>query len=530
MTILPGNGDGTFGAATSFALGSQAAGAQPPGLPGYANEVDALNTSDLNRDGFADLIASDGRLLLTLAPAANRRPTAQAGPDVVQQGGNSLYLNGGGVDPDGHLLSFRYRNASGTIDIPYPAGCYDNVESVRHVLTLTADDGRAQGTDTVVYDYSFTDPGPPGWSNGDIGAVSAAGSAVYNSHEDLYTVTGSGGDVWNGADAFHYVHTSLSGPDAAIYAQVVDVENVDRWTKAGIMMREGLGAGARHASLFVTPTPEKGMAFQRRTTTNGPSVHTSGPARVAPVWIMMQRAGDLVSAYYRLDSDPWWRLIGRETYPGLANTIEVGLAVSSHVDGTLATAHFRAVGAFTGGWGGGVSDIGAVGAPFQVDFGTPGTAVLQASGTDIWGTADAFAFHRSWWTADGTLTAHIQEIEPVNPWSKLGVMWRETANPSSKHVMLVVTPGKGIAMQYRATTNGTSANVVLTPGTAPAWLRLRRTGNTFTGYASDDGTTWRTIGSIVVAMDLDAYPGVALTSHQNSTLATGVYDSFTVVR
>lgn len=61
-------------------------------------------------------------------------------------------------------------------------------------------------------------------------------------------------------------------------------------------------------------------------------------------------------------------------------------------------------------------------------------------------------------------------------------------------------------------------------------MRLRRTGNTFTGYASEDGTSWRTIGSIVVAMDLDAYPGVALTRHNNRTVATGMYNSLTVVR
>ena len=35
-----------------------------------------------------------------------------------------------------------------------------------------------------------------------------------------------------------------------------------------------------------------------------------------------------------------WTLVGRETLSGLPATVYVGLAVSSHVDGSLATAKF----------------------------------------------------------------------------------------------------------------------------------------------------------------------------------------------
>jgi hypothetical protein len=96
--------------------------------------------------------------------------------------------------------------------------------------------------------------------------------------------------------------------------------------------------------------------------------------------------------------------------------------------------------------------------------------------------------------------------------------------------MLVVSADKGLAMQYRAQPNGVSSDVALAGGAAPEWLRLRRSGNTFTGFASEDGVTWRTIGSITLPLDIDTYVGVALTSHNNSTLATGVFDSLSIVR
>ena len=63
--------------------------------------------------------------------------------------------------------------------------------------------------------------------------------------------------------------TKPSG-DFQILALVESVQQINAWTKAGLMIRENLNPGARHASLFVTPG--KGVAFQRRTVENSVSV------------------------------------------------------------------------------------------------------------------------------------------------------------------------------------------------------------------------------------------------------------------
>jgi hypothetical protein len=273
------------------------------------------------------------------------------------------------------------------------------------------------------------------------------------------------------------------------------------------------------------------MAFQRRREVNGISVHTAGPAMTAPVWILLKRSGDLVSVYYQtsLEGRPWI-LIGRDTLPGLAATVNVGLAVSSHADGTLATARFRDLLLLNGpGWLLTASDIGVVGVPGDGSF-SQTTGDMLGSGADIWGTADAFFFFRQWWTADGTATVRVQSLQQTHAWAKIGLMFRETPDPGSRHVMLIVSAAKGVAMQYRAETGGISRDVAITTGAAPEWLRLERTDNTFTGYASEDGTTWRTIGEITLPLDLDTYVGVALTSHDNTTRTRGVFDNLTMVR
>ena len=139
-------------------------------------------------------------------------------------------------------------------------------------------------------------------------------------------------------------------------AHVDTVQNVNAWTKAGVMIRAGLTANSPHASLFVSPS--KGIAYQRRLTAGGVSVSTPGPALTAPVWLRltMQRSAEQesVRAYYRKNVTDPWPLIGQDTFPTVMPQPLLGLAVTSHAAGTLATATFSNVraGGLGTGWTG----------------------------------------------------------------------------------------------------------------------------------------------------------------------------------
>src|SRR5687767_8316451 len=89
---------------------------------------------------------------------------------------------------------------------------------------------------------------PEGWASGDVGAVAAAGSVVVEN--GTFTVAGAGADVWGSADEFHYAYVPLTG-DGSIVAQVAGLQNLNAWTKAGVMMRESMAADARHAFMLV---------------------------------------------------------------------------------------------------------------------------------------------------------------------------------------------------------------------------------------------------------------------------------------
>ena len=94
----------------------------------------------------------------------------------------------------------------------------------------------------------------------------------------------------------------------------------------------------------------------------------------------------------------------------------------------------------------------------------------------------------------------------------------------SPHVMVVVTPGKGVAMQYRAARDQETAQLVDVPGVAPKWVRLRRDGGTYIGEISDDGIAWHEIGRIGLLLADYTRGGLVVTSHDRSRTATARFD------
>lgn len=373
---------------------------------------------------------------------------------------------------------------------------------------------------------SPTAPLPSPWQSRDIGAVGAAGSA--GDSGGAFSVSGAGADVWGTADAFHFAYRPLDG-NGSITARVASVQNVAAWTKAGVMIRSSLSAGAAHA--FVLVSPGKGVAFQRRTADGASSLHTAGTSTTAPRWVRLTRSGTTITAFESADGVSW-QTIGSSTI-ALGSSALVGLAVSSHVAGTAAAAVFDnvVVQASTApvAWTSG--DIGAVGYAGSATVG--GASITVAgSGADIWGTSDQFHYVYQPLTGDGSIVARVASIQNSHVWVKAGVMIRETLASSSPQAMMLVTPGgtKGLAFQRRVTAGGLSTSTSGGGGTAPAWVRLTRTGNTISAYRSTDGASWTLVGAETFAMRSTVHVGVAVSSHDNTTLATARFEQVAITR
>jgi regulation of enolase protein 1 (concanavalin A-like superfamily) len=142
---------------------------------------------------------------------------------------------------------------------------------------------------------------------------------------------------------------------------------------------------------------------------------------------------------------------------------------------------------------------------------------MNVTGTDIWDVSDQFRFVYKSLKGNGSIVARVDAVANTNEWSKAGVMIRETVDPGSTHAFNSVTPtpSHGISFQRRLVTGQVSTNTdVDTAG--PYWVKLTRTGSTFTAQWSVDGTTWVDITvtpAVSITMANDVYIGLAVTSH-----------------
>lgn len=72
------------------------------------------------------------------------------------------------------------------------------------------------------------------------------------------------------------------------------------------------------------------------------------------------------------------------------------------------------------------------------------------------------------------------------------------------------TNGNGLRFEYKTSTGGTHVSTGASPGAAPYWVRLVRSGNTFTGYWSTDGVNWTQSGTIGNAMTAGVNIGLSV--------------------
>ena len=174
------------------------------------------------------------------------------------------------------------------------------------------------------------------------------------------------------------------------------------------------------------------------------------------------------------------------------------------------------------------ADIGGVGAAGSYTV-SGGAFTVKGSGSDIYYNVDSFQFVYQVLAGDGSITARVVSQSNTNAWAKAGVMIRESLTTGSSNAFVPITPQNGVVFQARTTTGGSSANVTNGPiVAAPYWVRLVRAGNIINAYASADGATWTSLGQTTINMASQVYVGLAVTSHNNGTLSTVVFDNVTV--
>jgi hypothetical protein len=187
----------------------------------------------------------------------------------------------------------------------------------------------------------------------DIGNVAATGSASVSGNGTpaaVYSVTGSGDDIWNNADAFNFLYQPLNG-NGSITARVSSITPTDYWAKAAVMIRNTLDANSAFVDLVTTPNqtatdgsggPHNEDSFQWRLTQGGgpASVDEGAGSAPLPYWIRLTRVGNTFTAFKSADGVNFVP-VGSPLTVTMNTEVFIGLAVTAHNNsGVLNTSMF----------------------------------------------------------------------------------------------------------------------------------------------------------------------------------------------
>ena len=173
------------------------------------------------------------------------------------------------------------------------------------------------------------------------------------------------------------------------------------------------------------------------------------------------------------------------------------------------------------------TDIGSATSPGQASY-LNGSFNLVAANGDIWESADSILFASRTLTGDGQIIAHVASMQYTDPWAKAGVMFREDFSPGSKYALMAITGTGGSTFQWRPNANATASSADSPLLNIPRWVKLVRSGDTFIGYVSPDGSEWRQVDSVKLPMNKTLYVGLGLSGHNMSMLNSTLFDNVTV--
>lgn len=174
--------------------------------------------------------------------------------------------------------------------------------------------------------------------NTDIGAVQNAGSASYDPESQIYTLKGSGQNMWFDQDQFHYLYKEISG-DFILRTRAAFVgEGVEPHRKMGWIVREALDPSSAHVNAAVHGNGLTSLQFRRA---EGGATEEVQSSIEAPDVIQLERQGDTFIMSVAQFGEPFTTTEISDV--DLPDEVYVGLYVCAHNPEVTEEARFRNV-------------------------------------------------------------------------------------------------------------------------------------------------------------------------------------------
>lgn len=175
--------------------------------------------------------------------------------------------------------------------------------------------------------------------------LGAAGGAGLDTSTGVYKVVGSGNDIWNAADNFHFLYKQVNGN--FVLEADVDADagsSADPWVKAMLMARQDLEAGSENYGILIRTdgllNTQWRNAFGATSASLDAALRVTLPQQMGR--LRLERNGDhFISSYLDPNTNQW--VVYHEMDLPLQNPIYVGFAVTAHTVRALSLGKFSNV-------------------------------------------------------------------------------------------------------------------------------------------------------------------------------------------
>jgi predicted alpha-1,2-mannosidase len=177
------------------------------------------------------------------------------------------------------------------------------------------------------------------------------------------------------------------------------------------------------------------------------------------------------------------------------------------------------------------SDIGSPSQTGSASFDWPtGTWTVSGGGSGISGTSDQFNYASRNWSGDATIIAAVTGITNTDDGAQAGVMFRDSPSADSMEVAVVATQADGVVLEWRDATGGDTGMEVVSGVPAPTasnpvWVELIKSGPSYSGFYSTDGSDWLPVGTPVTVSFSSSVnqAGLAVTANNDGALNTATF-------
>lgn len=142
---------------------------------------------------------------------------------------------------------------------------------------------------------------------------------------------------------------------------------------------------------------------------------------------------------------------------------------------------------------------------------------------NIWTEPDQIVFYGQEFSGDYSVVVKADSISPsgrdgLNGWSKAGITFRSTLDPSSEHYTLMLTGNQGMGPHWRPTRGAQTTwggwNYFINRGATEAWLKLVKRGDILMSYIGTEGeegtVVWESLHTIEMKLEETYFIGLVI--------------------